>query len=245
MTSPGLLRFCSRRTRPALSQLASAVADRPATTSSNRAGPPRSCTGVRSMMTVTNPSVPWRRGAHSDCVHGVPGDAKLDGDRRDRGAVDHQPPQHIPGTPTRRGWVRCSQLVEVLIEDHLPAGGRDAPIPRYRDRGPTSAQRHDPSRGYPPTTAARSFPKSRISRGWSAAFSMCGRISMPENSSEISMIAGNVPSTGAGRPRECASTAPRGCAQPWCSPPRKHPRWHRYPRRCSTSQPGHTQAEPP
>ena len=35
--------------------------------------------------------------------------------------------------------------------------------------------------------------------------------------------AGNVPSAGVRRPRECAFTAPPGCAQPTCSPPRSYP----------------------
>ena len=40
--------------------------------------------------------------AHGDRADGVPGDPELGGDRRDGGAVEHQPAQHIPGTTARR-----------------------------------------------------------------------------------------------------------------------------------------------
>ena len=57
--------------------------------------------------------------AHRDRADGMPGDTEFGGDGRDGGAIDHQPPQHIPGTAPRRRRPRCRQLPEILVE-HRP-----------------------------------------------------------------------------------------------------------------------------
>jgi len=54
--------------------------------------------------------------AHRDAADGMPRHPELGGDSRDRGAVDHQPPQHIPGTAPRRGRPRDRQRSQVLVE---------------------------------------------------------------------------------------------------------------------------------
>jgi len=39
----------------------------------------------------------------------MPGHAQFGGDSRDGGGVDHQPPQHIPGTPAGWGFNSCKR----------------------------------------------------------------------------------------------------------------------------------------
>ena len=60
---------------------------------------------------------------HRDRADGMPGHPQLGGDGRDGGAVDHQPPQHIPGTPPRRRRPRGRQLAQVLVEHRPPTLG--------------------------------------------------------------------------------------------------------------------------
>ena len=71
--------------------------------------------------------------AHRDRADGMPGHAELGGDRRDGGAVDHQPPQHIPGTPARRRRPRGGQLPEILIEHRPPTLRRQAAVAGHGD----------------------------------------------------------------------------------------------------------------
>ena len=70
---------------------------------------------------------------HRDGAGGMPRDAEFGGDRRDRGAVDHQPPQHIPGTAPRCRRSRGRQLPEILIEHRPPTRWRCAAVPRHRN----------------------------------------------------------------------------------------------------------------
>ena len=70
---------------------------------------------------------------HRDGADGMPRDTEFGGDRRDRGAVDHQPPQHIPGTAPRRRRSRGRQLAEILIEHRPPTRRRCAAVPRHRN----------------------------------------------------------------------------------------------------------------
>ena len=70
---------------------------------------------------------------HRDGADGMPRDTEFGGDRRDRGAVDHQPPQHIPGTAPRRRRSRGRQLAEILIEHRPPTRWRCAAVPRHRN----------------------------------------------------------------------------------------------------------------
>jgi hypothetical protein len=78
---------------------------------------------TRTPASRSGPTAAIRSGdsAHRDRTDGMPGHTQLRGDRRDRSAVDHQPPQHIPGIPPRRGRPRSSQLAQVLIEHRTPA----------------------------------------------------------------------------------------------------------------------------
>src|ERR1700739_1912468 len=68
---------------------------------------------------------------HRDRADGMPGHPEFSGDRCDGGAVDHQPPQHIPGTPTRRRGPWGGQLAKILIEYRTPALRCAAAIARY------------------------------------------------------------------------------------------------------------------
>jgi WD40 repeat protein len=51
------------------------------------------------------------------------------GDRRDRGPVDHQPPQHIPSAAPCSRRTRRRQRAEVLVEHHPPALRCQAAVP--------------------------------------------------------------------------------------------------------------------
>ena len=70
---------------------------------------------------------------HRDGADGMPRDTEFGGDRRDRGAVDHQPPQHIPGTAPRGRRSRGRQLAEILMEHRPPTRWRRAAVPRHRN----------------------------------------------------------------------------------------------------------------
>jgi hypothetical protein len=70
---------------------------------------------------------------HRDGANGMPGHPELGGDRRNGGAVDHQPPQHIPGAAPRRRGSRGRQLPQVLVEHRPPTRWRCAAVARHCD----------------------------------------------------------------------------------------------------------------
>jgi hypothetical protein len=72
-------------------------------------------------------------GLHRDRIHGVPRHSQFSGDCRDCGAVNHQPPQHITRTPTRRCRPRRGEHAQILIEYNPPALGCEAAVARDGD----------------------------------------------------------------------------------------------------------------
>jgi hypothetical protein len=83
-----------------------------------------------------NPGQPIRASCSdqvSGCPHRDGADSRrrhrdLGGNRRDGGAVNHQPPQYIPGTAPRRRRSRGRQLAEALVEYRTPALWRCAAV---------------------------------------------------------------------------------------------------------------------